>query len=193
MNEHNIAGRQRFLLVQGVTLARVPLALIFAVLLYFLVPASPVLLVAGTCLLAFMEISDMLDGMLARHLGVVTEWGALLDPLADSISRFTVYSALASAHLTFAAVPWAMAVRDVAVAYCRIVWARHGVSGSARLSGKVKAVVQGGGAFFLLLGPSVFPQPVSEWLMPAVSWTVLVVTLVSLVEYAAGLKGISRK
>ena len=184
MNEQTPGARGRFLFIQALTLARIPLALLFAALLYF-DHTSPWAIVAGTFLLTCMEVSDILDGLLARRLGIVSELGATLDPYADSISRLTVYWALASAGLTLAVAAWCMVFRDITVAYCRVVWARQGRSGSARFSGKVKAVVQGTGAFFLLLSPTLFPQS-SPWLVPAVTWTVVLVTLASLAEYVGG-------
>ena len=172
-----------FLLVQGMTLGRIPLALAFAVLLLY---ADRTIVVLSVCalLLALIELSDLFDGLLARRLGLVTEWGAMLDPYADSISRLLVYWGLACAGLTLAVVPLAMACRDVTVAYCRIVWTRHGQSVSAQWSGKIKAVVQGVGAFLLLYAASNLPFA-GRGIIVAVSWVVLLVTLGSVVEYLA--------
>ena len=174
--------RHRFLLLQALTLARIPLALGFAVVLLAF-DRSAALLVLGVILLAVIEVSDLLDGYLARRLGVVSEWGAMLDPYADSVSRIIVYWTLACGGLVLAVVPLAMALRDVTVAYCRIVWTRHGRSVSARWSGKIKAVVQGTAAFFLLIGPHTSLWP--PWATATASWIVLIVTLGSAIEYIA--------
>jgi CDP-diacylglycerol--glycerol-3-phosphate 3-phosphatidyltransferase len=166
------------LMILGVTLVRIPLALLFA-LLVWLDPSSTATLAAGTVLLALIEASDVLDGQLARRLNAVTQWGAMLDPYADSVSRITLYWALALVGLTYWTVPLAMAVRDVTVAYCRIIWTRAGRSVSAQWSGKMKAVVQGAAAFFLLYVPRLF----SPWVRDVFSWLVLAVTLLSLADY----------
>lgn len=177
-----MSHRGRFLIVQSVTLARVPLALAFAVILLGN-PGTTVTIVLCTVLLALMELSDALDGQLARRLSVVSELGAMLDPYADSVSRITVYWALASVGLmTLSFIPLVMAIRDITVAYCRIVWTRSGQSVSAQWSGKVKAVVQGTGAFVFLCSPSLLPS-MSPWLVPAMSWIVLLVTLASMIDY----------
>lgn len=170
--------RNRVLLVLGITLVRIPLALLFAVILWA-DPKSVATVAWGTVLLALIEASDILDGLLARRLGAVTQWGAMLDPYADSMSRITLYWALASADLTYWVVPLAMALRDITVAYCRIIWTRAGRSVSAQWSGKLKAIVQGTAAFFLLYAPRLFTPAVRDM----VSWLVLLVTLLSMVDY----------
>lgn len=173
--------RGRFLIVTGLTLARIPLAVLFAVVLLTLDWSVPVLIV---CLAALVlcELTDLLDGLLARRLGVVSVTGALLDPYADSLSRLIVYWALACSGLVWAVVPLAMAVRDVSVSYCRIVLTRHGGRVSANWSGKIKAVVQGGGAVLLVMGP-VYTVHTGPWITHVFSAIILVVTLGSAGQY----------
>lgn len=171
----------RVLLVQCLTLVRIPLAAAFAVALLRW-PDATGTVVVGTVILALIEASDALDGFLARRLGAVTQWGAMLDPYADSVSRITLYWALAAAGLTFMVVPLVMALRDVTVAYCRIIWTRAGRGVSAQTSGKIKAIVQGAGAFFLLDAALVFGTSAGA-VREVTSWLVLAATLLSLVDY----------
>ena len=89
-------NRKTFLLVLTLTLGRIPLAVFFAILFAVVDPSIP-RIVAGVFLLLLMEVSDILDGNIARRRGVVTEWGAMLDPYADSVSRLIVFWTLASA------------------------------------------------------------------------------------------------
>lgn len=169
------------LLVQALTAVRIPMAITFAVILPS-ADADVSHLLGCLALLLFQEVSDLLDGALARRLGVVSRWGQVFDPFADSVSRLIVYWALAQAGLALAALPLVMAVRDVTVAYSRLVATDHGGSVSARLSGKIKAWVQGLGAMFLTTAPLhvSWTGDGSPWI---VSWVVLVVTAVSAVEY----------
>jgi len=100
---------------------------------------------APLCLIIVLmsEGSDVLDGRLARSRGQVTAFGKIFDPLADSISRFTVFLCYLAAHL---APLWMVATilyRDMLVSTLRTAAASQGVIISARRSGKVKAVVQG--------------------------------------------------
>lgn len=171
----------KFLLVQAVTLARIPLTLVFAVWLLLSERTHPDLFLCGAVLL-LAEVTDFLDGYLARRLGVVSEWGAMLDPYADSVARLIAFWALAEVHLALSLTPLVMAVRDVTVAYCRIVLTRHGRSVSAKWSGKIKAWVQGVGAFVLLFVP-VYQPWTGDWPTVAASCIVIVATAASAIEY----------
>lgn len=170
-------------LILAVTLSRIPLAVLFAVLL----PSKDGMalgdertLIACGMVLGLLEASDLLDGLLARFLGRASDWGAILDPYADSVSRLIVFWALARAELALWATPLVMALRDITVAYSRLVLMRKGFSVSARFSGKVKAVVQGGAALLLVLGPLFWTV---TWPATALSWLVILVTGLSAFEY----------
>ena len=170
-------------LVQTLTAIRIPMAIAFALCL-LRTSFEPMWLMACLALLLLQEVTDVLDGALARRLGVVSRWGQVFDPFADSVSRLIVYWALAQAGLALAVVPLVMAVRDVTVAYSRLVASDHGGQVAARLSGKLKAWVQGLGALFLTA------VPLLPWAGDAaaagVSWVVLLVTAGSAVEYVHG-------
>ena len=114
----------------------------------------------------------------------------MIDPLIDSVSRLVVYWALAMAGCTLAVVPLIMAIRDVVVANCRIVWVKHGESVSARLSGKLKAVVQAGGALLLTTTPVL---AFSEATVSLASWTVAAVTAISGIDYCLQTAKLMRK
>lgn len=174
----------RFFIVQAMTTIRVPFAIIIAILL-LVFERTPTTSIISLIILCMSELSDMLDGLLARHLKVVSTWGAMLDPYSDSISRLIIYWTLAVAHLAIPLLPLAMAVRDVTVAYCRIILMKSGQPVSARWSGKIKAWAQGLGSIFLLLGPFYWKYT-GTWTIYAISWIVLIVTLGSIVEYAIG-------
>jgi phosphatidylglycerophosphate synthase len=79
-------------------------------------------------------------------------------------------------------VPLVMAVRDVTVAYSRIVLAQNSQTVSAKLSGKVKASVQATGSFLALLGP-LYWNTIGYWSFYALSWLLIIVTLLSAIEY----------
>jgi len=141
----------------------------------------------GRRILLLGEVTDALDGFLARRYNLQSEWGAMLDPYADSVSRLIIYWALGQAGLALAVVVLVMAVRDVTVAYCRIIWTRQGRSVGAKLSGKAKAVVQFAGAFILLLLPLLVAAE-TRWPMLAVSWLVIVATAWSGLDYLSKLR-----
>lgn len=171
----------RYILVQSVTLVRIPLAVLFFIILS--VSEEPTLtLIIGLCLLLLIETTDAIDGHIARHFNLVSEYGATLDPYADSISRLIIYSTLASKNLVFLLVPLTMALRDITVAYARILLAKQNRSVSARISGKIKAIVQAIGSFLAILGPYYWDH-IGDWSFYTLSWIIITVTFLSSIEY----------
>lgn len=102
-------------------------------------------------LLGVSELSDAFDGYIARKWGQVTEFGKIFDPMADSIYRISVF-------LTFTQPPVSLPLllvfvfiyRDSVISTLRTICALKGFTLAARLSGKIKAVVQALAAFAIL-------------------------------------------
>lgn len=103
-------------------------------------------------LLGVSELSDAFDGYLARRFHQVTDLGKLLDPMADSIYRISVF-------LTFTQPPvnlpllivFVFLYRDSVISTLRTICALRGFALAARSSGKIKAVIQAGCAFLILI------------------------------------------
>jgi CDP-diacylglycerol---glycerol-3-phosphate 3-phosphatidyltransferase len=89
-----------------------------------------------------MELTDLFDGIIARKSNQITDFGKLMDPFADSISRFSIFLSFLSAGL---APLWMIAIffyRDVLVSVVRVFSMREGTVVAARKSGKMKAWAQ---------------------------------------------------
>lgn len=170
-----------YILIQSITLVRIPLSIIFFVVLTA-GSGSTTMLILAIVLLFLIETTDAVDGHIARYFNLASEYGATLDPYADSISRLIIYSALASKSLVILLVPLIMALRDITVAYARILLAKKNRSVSARISGKIKAIVQAFGSFLAILGPTYWGR-VGNWSFYALSWIIIFVTFLSSFEY----------
>jgi CDP-diacylglycerol--glycerol-3-phosphate 3-phosphatidyltransferase len=86
-----------------------------------------------------IELSDFFDGMLARRYQQISDFGKLMDPFADSISRFSIFLCFLSDGL---APLWVIAIffyRDTLVSIIRVFSVREGYVVAARRSGKIKA------------------------------------------------------
>ena len=175
------SNRRGYILIQSITLVRIPLSVLFFVVL-FAFQESTLTLVIALILLLLIETTDAVDGHIARHFNLASEYGATLDPYADSISRLIVYSTLASINLVLLLVPLTMALRDITVAYARILLAKKNRSVSARMSGKIKAIVQAFGSFLAILGPYYWDR-IGDWSFYALSWIIITVTFLSSIEY----------
>lgn len=173
-----------------VTLSRVVLSPVFAAA--FFVDSFWARVVALLVAVSF-EVTDILDGYLARRYKQVTAFGKILDPFADSVSRFTVF-------LCFLVAGWAQVwmimvifYRDCLVQFIRVHAASGNIIVGARTSGKVKAIVQGtviitvllvnmADGLWKLLPPSLPVALIAWWGMLVVT----VVTFLSAVDYVVG-------
>ncbi len=137
------------------TLSRVLLGPLFiAVYLYYQeLGISLIYLPFALLFLAILsELSDLFDGFLARKHNKVTELGKILDPMADSIFRFSVFFAFTQ---DFVELPLLLVAvlfyRDSMISTLRTVCALRGFTLAARRSGKIKAVVLAVVMFFILI------------------------------------------
>jgi CDP-diacylglycerol--glycerol-3-phosphate 3-phosphatidyltransferase len=179
-----------------ITLSRLFLAAAIALLVTLLgkpLPISASLAVLLAALAVLEELTDALDGIVARATGTASELGGILDPLCDSLSRLMVYFAFALVGWVSLLVPLVMVVRDILVAYTRVVNAMTGLGKtSARLSGKAKAVVQGGGIFVFIAIAALFGRVDSgapHKLGRIVEAGIVIVTAWSLLDYINGARG----
>lgn len=159
------------------TALRLPLA---PVAVGFLVTRTTWGTVVAAILALFLELTDILDGRIARSYRQVTDFGKLFDPFSDAFCRFTLFLGLYEIGV---ADLWMIVLifwRDSTISFIRTVSAVRNVVLAARWSGKVKAVVQGVGTqiVFVLL---VLFQVAPELPLPASLpwWTMAAMTVVT--------------
>ena len=92
-------------------------------------------------LFILIELSDLLDGLLARRLKRTSEFGKILDPFADALSRLTYFICFAGKGIMPLWVLLLIVYRDLGVAFARQVAGGRGVILGARVTGKIKAWV----------------------------------------------------
>ena len=136
---------------------------------------------AALILFVAAGLTDMLDGMIARKYNMVTDFGKLMDPLAD---KLLVMSALV-AFIPVAGVPvWVVVVilgREFMVTSLRLIAAGKGVVIAADKWGKVKTISQMVWLNYTLL---------MLWLFPEAGWAhILFVVLMGIVVATTVLSG----
>lgn len=129
------------------------------------------------------ELSDLLDGFVARRNGSVTKTGKAYDPLCDSVFHLLVWAAFLKQGWISAEVFSVFLFRDLAVSTMRTLAAQRGMEVSALRTGKAKMVAQAAGQIGFV-APIVFRwgsawENVSSWLIVAA----VAITLCSLLEY----------
>src|SRR6185436_11142780 len=108
-------------------------------------------------IVAICELSDFFDGFLARRHNKVTDLGKVLDPMADSIFRLTVFLSFTQGIIQLPLlIMLIFLLRESIVTSLRTLCALQGVALAARFSGKIKAVMQATVAFFILILMTVY-------------------------------------
>ena len=158
-----------------ITLLRV--ILIPAFLVVYLVDPLPDILNMWLALVLFVTaaITDAVDGYLARKLGLVTNIGKLMDPLAD---KLLVCGALVALVYTGAVPVWAVIIiisREFYISGLRQLALEQKVVLAATASGKVKVAAQLTLIIYILV-----PPPFTILVIPQIITALVVIaTLVS--------------
>ena len=127
-----------------ITLARILLSPAFFCVFYIprlFESTSIVPIIILWVLFVAIELTDLIDGKVARKYDQISDTGKLLDPFADSLSRLTYFLCFAIGGVMKFWIFLIILYRDLGVGFIRLMMARHGVTMSARLSGKVKAFI----------------------------------------------------
>lgn len=172
-------------LPNSITMLRLALALPTAMLI---ATGAPWALWTALALLAIAELSDFLDGWLARRLDQISALGKILDPMADSLTHVTGFIALAALGWAPLWIVLLFALRDLAIAYLRLaVQARAGAL-AARSIGKWRAAMQGAGLFLAVGLHALWREPpdLARGLVDGVLWIAAALTVWSLVDYGRG-------
>jgi CDP-diacylglycerol--glycerol-3-phosphate 3-phosphatidyltransferase len=120
-----------------------------------------------------VEISDVLDGAVARSRGIVSDLGKLLDPFADVVSRLTYFLVFAAFNIMPVWMFVLIMYQEVSIIFVRMMMMRDGVALAARKGGKTKAVmyaVSSGLGLLLLMHLRLGNL---HGLMPALPWVVM--------------------
>ena len=91
---------------------------------------------------AIASITDFLDGYIARKYKLITNFGKLLDPLADKIlvlSSLMLLSANGEINIVWIII---VAVREISISAIRLVCLEQGVVVAASIFGKYKTATQ---------------------------------------------------
>jgi CDP-diacylglycerol---glycerol-3-phosphate 3-phosphatidyltransferase len=103
-------------------------------------------------LMGVSELSDAFDGYFARKYNQVTDLGKLLDPMADSVYRISIFLSFTQPPVNLPILlVFIFIYRDSVISTLRTVCALRGYALAARMSGKLKAIFQAIVGFMVLL------------------------------------------
>ncbi|NLG19047.1 MAG: CDP-alcohol phosphatidyltransferase family protein [Fibrobacter sp.] len=184
------------------TLSRVVIAPIFAYVFISGYKSGSISWIwAAVALASLIEISDLFDGRIARARKEVTDFGKVFDPVADSVSRQTVFISFMVSGIIPLWMYLIFFYRDAFMQLLRIICASNGIVLAARKSGKTKAVLQGIGAFGVL-GVVLLQLYNVAWMPDEIAgydpgfWVLLlpaIFTLLSVIDYVIPNRAIIKK
>ena len=163
-------------LPNALTIVRMILVPIFAYAYFFTSPAW-----IGLALFLIASATDVLDGYLARKWNQITNFGKLMDPLADKLMTVTMMSCLAATHR----IPWWVVImiltKELAMMLGSGYMLKHKVVVQANVWGKLAT-------FAFIIGLSLaYPWHQSPALLAtgrAVVYLAVVLSMVAMMIYA---------
>jgi CDP-diacylglycerol--glycerol-3-phosphate 3-phosphatidyltransferase len=108
--------------------------------------------VAAFAVFAIASITDALDGHIARKRSLITNFGKLMDPLADKVLTAAAFVCFVDTGRMAAWMLVVILAREFAITGLRGVAASEGVVIAAGMSGKLKTVLQMSAVLLILLG-----------------------------------------
>jgi CDP-diacylglycerol--glycerol-3-phosphate 3-phosphatidyltransferase len=175
-----------------ITLVRIAIAV---PALMLILDAARLSLTAALVLMIVAELSDWLDGYLARRLNAVSRLGKLLDPLADSLYRSSIFIGCAGNGWIALWIPLVTICRDVAVAQIRVFAGEMGCTMHARRSGKLKALAQASAQIPMVLAHSLWANavpPDAAFILSLSMALACLVTVYSLLDYIISVYRLAR-
>jgi CDP-diacylglycerol--glycerol-3-phosphate 3-phosphatidyltransferase len=143
----------------------------------------------------FASITDYFDGYMARKYQIVSNFGKVMDPLAD---KLLVVSALIILNINpIAYISWVVtsiiALREIVVSYLRYHYTKKQIYIPADIYGKLKTITQLVGIIFALVFFNALHLSFFSFLIPYKEnvvffiqiyfWVVAIITIVSGINY----------
>jgi CDP-diacylglycerol--glycerol-3-phosphate 3-phosphatidyltransferase len=166
------------------TVLRIMLVPVLVVALLGNTPAGDVL---AAIVFALASLTDFVDGYLARARDSITNFGKLMDPLADKLLVVAALVSLVSLHRLAAWVAMVIITRELAVTVLRMGANQAGVVMAASMFGKVKTCLQ---IVTILAVITVHGNPL--W-VSALLYLTVAVTVLSGLDYFFGIRRIMAK
>jgi CDP-diacylglycerol--glycerol-3-phosphate 3-phosphatidyltransferase len=127
------------------------------------------------------ELTDMLDGMVARKRGEVSDFGKLFDPFADTLVQLTYFLCFVLDGIFPVILFIPVLYREFSILFVRNLMLRKGVAMGARISGKIKTVSYISSCALALLAVSIGRFAPGNGFIPAVRSAAVVVFVLSVV------------
>jgi CDP-diacylglycerol--glycerol-3-phosphate 3-phosphatidyltransferase len=112
------------------------------------------------------ELTDMFDGMAARHYNQTSDFGKLFDPFADTLMQITAFLCFVLDGILPAFLFLVVVYREFGILFIRNLMLKKGVALGARISGKIKTITYITAAAIALIYASLVRLSALEFLQP---------------------------
>ena len=161
------------------TILRIILVPVF-VACFYLPVAGAMYIAAAVFVIAYF--TDMLDGHIARKYNLITDFGKLMDPMADKLLTAAAMIMLTAYGLCSPVATFLTIGRELVISAFRLVSAMQSVVIAAGKIGKLKTLTQFIGIVLILLGNPVFNR-IGVPFDQIVIWISVVLAVWSCVDY----------
>ena len=173
------------------TLSRLVLTVAFLAVLFSEIPYYETVSLVLFCI---ASLTDYYDGMIARRDKLITNFGILMDPLADKILICSVFIAFVGLDLMYAWMVVIIVARELAITGLRLLAASQNVVLAAERYGKHKTISQivaiisvlvlmsyeqWGAVGKVIFGFSLFGMPWVVWFTELSKWLAVLLTFIS--------------
>ena len=127
------------------------------------------------------EITDLLDGMIARKRGETSDFGKLYDPFADTLTQLTYFFCFVIDGILPPLLFLAVLYREFSVLFVRNQMLAKGVTLAARMGGKIKTVTYVLAGALALMASSVLRLGLSSELYRVLSLSAGAIFIISVI------------
>ncbi|HLF17347.1 MAG TPA: CDP-diacylglycerol--glycerol-3-phosphate 3-phosphatidyltransferase [Candidatus Omnitrophota bacterium] len=121
------------------TLSRMLLTVVF---IAFLLQEGVAARLAATMIFILASFTDILDGYIAKKRNLITDFGKIMDPIADKFLMLSAFYIFMILRLIAAWMFWVICFREVLVTLVRLYAIKKGEVLAAENLGKIKTVSQ---------------------------------------------------
>lgn len=186
-NARRTEHTQPMTLADKITASRLVLAPFFFLVYFFPVSAGVWIIPVLWGLFIISEITDLVDGKVARSRNEVSDFGKLFDPFADVLVRITYFLCFVIDGILPVIPLLLILYREFGILFLRILMMKKGTAMGARKGGKIKAVAYMAAGVIALLAFSAerlgFPPSLFSALRLGAVVIFIISTLISLASF----------
>ena len=170
------------------TIIRMALVPVFIVFFYMGQDGAHLYTVLAFAVFLAASLTDAVDGYIARKNNLITNFGKLMDPLADKVLTIAAFIVFVDVGIVAAWMVIVILAREFVITGLRGVAASEGVVIPAGMSGKLKTVFQMLAICLILFSLVLNGELFGFWLFISISsmvclWIAVVLTIYSGIEY----------